>query len=144
MFTQRKLIILSVAAFGLFLGTCVLFNRSGREAHAQDAKKQPDKDKGQDADRDALAKVARSFAAAFEGGDAKAVAAHWTENGEYVADDGTVIRGRVAIEDDYAGLFAKRKGTVKVEIEVDPFDFPLATRPLRRGISRFASARNRL
>jgi len=136
MFTQRKLIMLSVAAIALLLSTFSLCNRSGREAHAQGgdvAAKQPGKSKGQDADRDAISKAGRTFAAAFESGDAKAVAAHWTENGEYVADDGTVLRGRTAIEDDYADLFAKRKGAIKVEIDVDTIRFPSRDTAIEEG-----------
>jgi uncharacterized protein (TIGR02246 family) len=135
MFTQQRFIILSVTAFGLLLGSFAFCIRSGHEAHAQGggASKQPGNGKGQDADRDALAKAARSFVAAFESGDAKAVAAHWTENGEYVADDGTVIRGRTSIEGDYADLFAKRKGAVKVDIDVDTVRFPSRDTAIEEG-----------
>src|ERR1700722_1820814 len=137
MFTQRKLIMLSVAAFALLLCTFSLCNRSGREAQAQGGgggpAKQPDQDKLQAADRDAIAKAARNFVTAFEKGDAKAIAAHWTENGEYIADDGTAIRGRTAIEDDYADQFAKRKGTVKVDIDVDAIRFPSRDTAIEEG-----------
>ena len=102
MFTQWKPTILSLTALGLLLGTLAIGNRSGHEANAQGrievAAKQPAKVKEQDADREAIAKTVRSLATAFEKGDAKALAAHFTENGEYTTDDGTVFRGRTAIE----------------------------------------------
>jgi uncharacterized protein (TIGR02246 family) len=118
------------------LGTCALCNRSGREVHAQadgGAKKQPAKGKGQDADREAIAKAARSFIAAFESSDAKAVAAHWTDNGEYIADDGSNFRGRTAIENEYAELFGKKKTAVKVEIDVDSIRFPSRDTAIEEG-----------
>ena len=58
-----------------------------------------------------------SFLKAYETGNAKGMAAHWTEEGEYFSDDGTVIRGRENIEKEYAKLFAKKRGTVKAEID---------------------------
>ena len=73
-----------------------------------------------------------SFAAAFESGDAKAVAAHWTENGEYISDDGTVIRGRANIEKEYAGLFARKKGA-KVEIDLESIRFPSRDTAIEEG-----------
>lgn len=135
MFTRRKHVNLSMIALGLLLGTFVLCNLSGREAQAQSgtATKQTSQEKGQDADREAIAKAVRSFAAAFESGDAKALAAHWTENGEYVDDDGTVLRGRAAIEKEYAEVFAKRKGAPKVEIEVDAIRFPSRDTAIEEG-----------
>src|SRR5271166_1586662 len=51
-----------------------------------------------EADREAILQSARDFTAAFEKGDAKAVAALWTEQGEYESDDGPILRGRTAIE----------------------------------------------
>src|SRR5262245_10428220 len=77
--------------------------------------------KGKDpreADRAAIRKAIQSFIKAFESGDAKAVAAHWTADGEYVTDDGTVLRGRDAIEKAYAEHFGKNSKH-KVEIEVE-------------------------
>jgi uncharacterized protein (TIGR02246 family) len=136
MFTRRKRIIVSLTALGLLLGTIALWNRSEHEARAQvsggGAKKQPAKGTGQDADRAAIAKAARSFVAAFESGDAKAVAAHWTENGEYVADDGATFRGRTAIEKEYAELFSKKK-SAKVEIDVDSIRFPSRDTAIEEG-----------
>src|ERR1051325_4683460 len=61
-------------------------------------------------DTNAIRKAGQSFLKAYLSGDAKAVAAHWTENGEYFADDGTVLRGRAEIEKSYAELFTQRGG----------------------------------
>jgi uncharacterized protein (TIGR02246 family) len=74
-------------------------------------------------DRDAVRKALDGFVAAFRTGDAKAVAAQWTAEGEYISDDGTAIRGRAALEKDYAAFFAKSPGN-SLEVEVDSVRFP--------------------
>src|SRR5437588_13066769 len=55
----------------------------------------------------AVRKTAEEFAKAFNKGDAKAVAAFWTANGEYTGPDGETVRGREALEKDYAEFFTK-------------------------------------
>ena len=75
------------------------------------------------ADRAEVQKTIDSFAAAFGQGDAKAVAALWTPEGEYISDDGTTIRGRAALEKDYAEFFAKNPNNA-LEVEVDTIRFP--------------------
>src|SRR5215831_16022740 len=47
-------------------------------------------------DEAAVRKATADFIKVVEKGDAKAVAASWTEDGEYIDDDGTTIRGRAA------------------------------------------------
>jgi uncharacterized protein (TIGR02246 family) len=55
-------------------------------------------------------KRAQEFIAAFEKGDAKAVAAFWTQNADYVDQTGREFKGRAAIEKMYEKLFAGSKG----------------------------------
>jgi uncharacterized protein (TIGR02246 family) len=50
------------------------------------------------------------FIKAFNKGDAKAVAAFWTEDAKYVDSDGKECKGRQAIEKLYEKSFAARKG----------------------------------
>ncbi len=137
MITRIKRALLCIGFLGLALGIAALGLRFGREARAQEGAaggpKAVAKGKSQDVDRDAVTKTVQSFTAAFEKGDAKALAAHWTENGEYVADDGTTIRGRAAIEKAYAGILAKRKGPAKVQIEVDSIRFPSKDTAIEEG-----------
>lgn len=64
-----------------------------------------------------LTKTAEAFVAAFESGDAKAVAAFWAKDGDLVDVEGRVLKGREAIEQDFAELFRENKG-LKVRIEV--------------------------
>ena len=71
----------------------------------------------------AITKTAEAFVEAFQKGDAKAVAAFWTQDGDYVDPSGRVINGRPAIEKDFADLFAENKG-LKLRIEMASLKFP--------------------
>src|SRR5258708_39089694 len=62
-------------------------------------------DKGREADRAAIQKSGRDFTDAFNKGDAKAVAALWTEQGECHDADGIVTRGRAALEKAFTEFF---------------------------------------
>src|SRR5262249_13442056 len=55
-------------------------------------------------------KRAQQFIAAFEKGDAKAVASFWTENADYVDQTGREYKGRAAIQKMYEKFFAGKKG----------------------------------
>ena len=57
------------------------------------------------------------FIAAFNKGDAKAVAAFWTPDATYVDQVGREYKGRTAIEQLYEKVFAARKGA-KLAIHV--------------------------
>jgi uncharacterized protein (TIGR02246 family) len=62
-------------------------------------------------------KRAQEFIAAFNKGDAKAVAAFWTPDGSYVDQLGREYKGREAIEKLYAKVFPGQKGA-KLTIHV--------------------------
>jgi uncharacterized protein (TIGR02246 family) len=66
------------------------------------------------ADRAAIHKTFEQLLLALGKGDAKAVAAFWTDSGEYVDSEGEIIRGRQALVKAYKEFFARNKG-VKVE-----------------------------
>lgn len=55
--------------------------------------------------------TAATFKKAFDAGDAQAVAAHWTTDGEYIDESGKRIQGRDAIAKEYAAFFAAHPGT---------------------------------
>jgi uncharacterized protein (TIGR02246 family) len=86
-------------------------------------------------DEAAIRKASADFITLVEKGDAKAVAASWTEDGEYIDDDGTTIRGRAAIEDAYAKAFAKKKKT-KVEINIESIHFPSKDTAIEEGYAK--------
>jgi uncharacterized protein (TIGR02246 family) len=81
------------------------------------AKESAKDEKDRPEDREAIRKSADEFVQAFEKGDAKTLAAMWTEQGEYHDDNGVSLRGRPAIEKAYAEMFkAKPKGKIEVDI----------------------------
>jgi len=75
--------------------------------------------KADDAD---IRKMSEGLARAFEKGDAKAVGAFFTEEGEYVDEDSPPISGRAALEKAYGQFFAKREA-VKVVSKIDKIRF---------------------
>lgn len=87
---------------------------------AQDRSPQP---QSRDADVEAVRANAHAFAAAFNKGDAKAVAATWTEQGECHDADGTLLVGRPAIEQAFAEQF-KEFPKAKVEVLIGSIRFP--------------------
>src|SRR5271165_7027098 len=64
----------------------------------------------------ALEKCAEAFVEAFHNGDAKALAAHWTPDGDYTDQTGRHMKGRSAIEKAFAEFFAENKG-LKLRID---------------------------
>lgn len=72
--------------------------------------------------------ITAEYAKAFNIGDAKAAAALWTADGEYVGADGEPIVGRAEIEKSLAGYFkANPKATIEVRVE--------AVRAMGRGLA---------
>ena len=66
----------------------------------------------------AIRATSEAFMAAFNGRKAKAVAALWTEDGDYTDDSGRTLSGRAAIEKGYAAFFAENPGA-KMRIIID-------------------------
>jgi uncharacterized protein (TIGR02246 family) len=73
-------------------------------------------------DEAAIRDASRAFARAFEQGDAKAIGAFFTAEGEYVDEDGKPIKGRAALAKAYADFFAKRP-ELKAESKTDSVRF---------------------
>jgi uncharacterized protein (TIGR02246 family) len=65
----------------------------------------------------ALQKRGEAFVAAFDKGDAKAVASFWTEDGDYIDQAGHHYKGRKAIQEVFQRLFSEHKG-LKLGINV--------------------------
>lgn len=68
-------------------------------------------------ERGAVRAAMDSFVKAFESRDAKALAAHWTAEGEYKNEQGVTTHGRESLEKGFAEFFAK---TPEVKAEVHP------------------------
>ena len=69
-------------------------------------------------DTDAIRESSAAFAAAFDKGDAKAIAEMWTAEGELIDAAGKVHRGRPAIEAAYAEFFQTHPNE-KIDVAVD-------------------------
>ena len=131
---NRVRFIALLLAVGVSIGLYSAF-RSTAEVHAQggDKKAGGKKDDGNETDRAAIQKTVRGFIAALEKGDAKSAAGHWTENGEYHSDDGTVLQGRAVIEKEYVAAFAKRKTKIKIDVDVESIRFPSKDTAIEEG-----------
>lgn len=92
------------------------------------------------ADRDAITQAIGSFAAAFRKGDGKALAAHWSNAGEYIAEDGTTFSGRPALEKAYAEAFAKNPGHT-LDVEVETIRFPSRDTAVVEGHFKLSTAK---
>jgi uncharacterized protein (TIGR02246 family) len=64
----------------------------------------------------AIQKQAEAFVEAFHKGDARAVAACWVADGDFIDQTGRHVKGREAIEQAFAALFAEDKG-LKLRVE---------------------------
>lgn len=73
-------------------------------------------------ERAAIQQSAEKFTKAFNAGDAPTIAAQFTENAEYVTEDGSVISGRKAILEDFAATFKQSPG-MKIETFVESIRF---------------------
>jgi uncharacterized protein (TIGR02246 family) len=74
--------------------------------------------KTESAETAAVRQTSRLFAEAFAKGDAKAMAALWTENGEYDGLDAEPLRGRAALEGAYATFFKNNpKATLDARVD---------------------------
>ncbi len=65
-----------------------------------------------------IERTVQRYIAAFNQGDAKALAEFWTATGEYVGSDGERFEGRDAIEKQYATFFAANSGA-QLHIKTD-------------------------
>jgi len=70
----------------------------------------------------ALQKNAEAFVEAFNKGDAKAVAAFWAEDGDYIDQTGRHVQGRDAIEKLFKEFFEENKG-MKARINIGAVRF---------------------
>ena len=83
------------------------------------------------ADENAIRAAVESYVNAYNRGDAKAVAAHWSESGEWISPSGQRFQGRPAIEKELENLFAENKG-VRIEV-INPSDSHRVGRCSHRG-----------
>jgi len=100
--------IAAIGLLGAVMATILVVSTAGEPARKAD-----------EAD---IRKAAEALALAFEKGDPKAIGSFFTDEGEYVDDDGTTIHGRAALEKAYTEFFAKRP-ELKAETKTDKVRF---------------------
>jgi uncharacterized protein (TIGR02246 family) len=84
-------------------------------------------------------KRAQEFIAAFNAGDASAVAGFWTPDGDYVDQVGRQYKGRAALEKLYQKVFADQKGA-KLTVTVTSARMVSSDVALEDGITEVAPA----
>src|SRR5438309_664474 len=87
------------------------------------------------ADEDAIRKQTAALVKAFNKGDAKALATLWTEEGEYIDDDGTSFRGRAAIEATYAAFYTNNP-KARLEVDIDSIRFVSKDNAIEEGYAK--------
>ncbi len=83
----------------------------------------------------AIRTTADAFRKAFNRGDAKAVADLWTPDGSLADDQGKFLKGRTAIENEYATFFKEYPGA-KIEIAVQSIEVPAPDTAVEDGLAR--------
>jgi len=93
----------------------------------------------QTSDKEAIFTNAKAFVDAFEKGDAKAVAAFWAEDGDYIDLTGRQLQGRAAIENAFQDFFTENKD-MKLRIDVISVRFPSPDTAVEDGITSLTFA----
>jgi uncharacterized protein (TIGR02246 family) len=140
MSTRRKRLTLVCVLGGLLglLGTLSLAltrhaNAADKAAaEQQKPKSPPDGEDARKADRAEIQAQTERFLRAFESGDAERVASFWTADGELIGDDGSVYRGRAAIEKAYRELFGT-KAKRQADIQRESLRFPSQDTAIEEG-----------
>jgi uncharacterized protein (TIGR02246 family) len=133
---MRRSVCFLVVAGALVAVTAGFLTGQDRATRAEDAKRGAEAaEPKRKSDEEAIRKLSAELTAALEKGDAAALAALWTEEGEYVGEDGTTIRGRAALEAAYAKFFAK-SADIKPEITIDGIRFVSRDNAIEEGVAK--------
>jgi uncharacterized protein (TIGR02246 family) len=126
---MKRYAVLPVVALGGALAVGLLAARDRQPDVTKPA------DEPREADREAIRRAGEAFAAAFEKGDARAVAALWTDAAEYVHEDGVTLRERAEIEKAFTQVF-KDGPPAKFEVDVRSIRFPSKDMAIEEGFLR--------
>ena len=78
---------------------------------------------GNPEDEEAIRKQIARFAQVHEKGDAKALAAFYDSDGDFIARDDSVVKGRAAVEKAMAERYSQRQEGFTITITVDSIRF---------------------
>ena len=93
----------------------------------------------QSADKATIEKRVASYTAAFNAGDAKALAAHWSPEAVYVNPlTGSQVEGRAAIEKEFTAILAEQKDT-KLAVAVESIEFISPSVAVENGVATIVS-----
>jgi uncharacterized protein (TIGR02246 family) len=94
-------------------------------------------DTGSNQDETALRKAFESYVAAYNSGDASAVASHWSRDGAYRTQTGEYAKGPDKIKSALEKFFAENKG---IQVKAALFDLQLesANRAIAKGLAVFS------
>jgi uncharacterized protein (TIGR02246 family) len=90
-------------------------------------------------DAELIRQTSQAFTAAFDKGDAAAIAKMWTAGGELVDASGKVYKGRAEIEAAYKEFFAAHPGE-KIKVSVDSINLLSEESALEQGTASLESA----
>ena len=82
-----------------------------------------------------IARSIRSFAAAFNAGNAGKLSSHFAEDGEYIDDNGTLFKGRENIRAEFAAFFKAVPGS-QIAIDVNDIRFVGKSMAIEEGSAR--------
>jgi uncharacterized protein (TIGR02246 family) len=86
----------------------------------------------------AIQQTAKAFVEAFDSGNAPAVAALWTDEGEYIVGE-TTVKGRPAIQQLYEEFFRAHPGS-KMEVSIDSIRTLAPTVAIEQGTASVTSS----
>jgi uncharacterized protein (TIGR02246 family) len=90
----------------------------------------------QAADKSAIEKAIDSYTAAFNAGDAKALAEHWGPEAVYINPlTGSQVEGREAIAKEFEAILAETKDT-RLVVEVASIEFVSPSVAMERGVAK--------
>jgi uncharacterized protein (TIGR02246 family) len=110
-----------------------------KQATTQTGKQAASKGGDRQADEEAIRKQAREFVQAFAKGDAKTIAAQWAENAIYRNENGEVVRGRAALEKEFADFF-KEHPKCQIEVRINSITFLSRDSAMEDGILQLRHA----
>lgn len=106
----------------LLAASALLVALVGAPAHVAAQPARGSAGKAPTAEEQAIRAGTQAYAKAYNAGDAKALAAFWTLDGDYTDEQGSEFRGRAEIEKMFEATFASQPG-VKLDVQTESVRF---------------------
>ncbi len=110
--------LLLVTGICTFVGFChctLLLGQEASQDTSQDISPSASSNEAANSNEVVIRKSIASYVEAFNKGDAKAVASHWNDHGEFMTPEGDQLLGRQQLEDHFAAYFKKAENA-KIEL----------------------------